>query len=216
MTDRFWKIGVASTLGVAAVAALFFGTLLAPRVSPAARSEPPVASSSGGSSDQSARIASLAREINRLQDDLAAQKRAAEERPATQLAASAEAETASPPPSDDELHRRRVAAFSEALEMELRDGRAAAQYESEVVQAVRDVGGLRVESIDCRTSICRIELQNLGDDARERLTQLMFKALRYGTYDFMSPDRRRTTSFVGMPGHPLPVADPEDLERFAE
>lgn len=216
MTDKLWKVGLASALGVAAISALFFGTLLAPRLSPAARPEVAVPPSPpAGADDQTARIAGLAREVNRLQADLAAQKRSIEEQREVAAAPAAAVEAPSPSISDEEMHRRRVAAFTETFEAEAKD-RSATEYESQVFEAVREVGGLRLQSIDCRTSICRLEFQNMGDDARERLTQLMFKALRYGTYDFMSPDRARTTSFVGMPGHPLPVANPEELERFAE
>jgi hypothetical protein len=72
-------------------------------------------------------------------------------------------------------------------------------------------GHSAIQAIECRATLCRVEIRHNDPSGRERFTDFLFGPLRYGAYDYVSEDGGKTIAFVGMPEHPLPMFAPDEL-----
>lgn len=154
------------------------------------------------------RVALLAREV----DDLRAQVQKAEldsHEQQTQEETSAPIPEKASPLSSEERQRRKVSFYSGRLESEVRDEQAAAEFEQKLEAGFAAVTHSSLDKVDCRSTMCRIEIIHVEPHARDRFHELILGSgpLKYGAFDYLdqegSGDVRRTVAFVGMPGHPL-------------
>jgi hypothetical protein len=169
-----------------------------------------------GDSRQDRRILELAREVQALRSRVSA--RAEEETAAANQHPSGAAE----PESDDtegdltslagpsetdltpaERRDQRVAFYASAHDAESRDRTAAPPFESSIASSVleNDLGS--VERVDCRSTICVLEIRHDDASDRDKLDALFLRGpLKFGAFDYVDEDGR-TIAYVGMPGHSL-------------
>lgn len=214
MAFRLKSLGVTGAVAAVVVAAALFAGLTSTTSS--ARVQAKSAATSEDESANSQQLEFLAREILALKAHVEAEKRKEPSSVPSSVtsAASPTPEHAPPdndqPASDAELHAHRVVSYASILGTEPRDSRVAADFEASVVEAFSKVKHSRLTQVDCRSTICKLEIRHEAPDGRQRFGEFLFGPLKYGTYDYLSDDGQATIAFVGMPGHPLPSVGPTD------
>lgn len=122
-----------------------------------------------------------------------------------------EESSAAPEMSASDLHENRVHTYTRRFNEEPREASAAAAFEEAITSVVDASGHSSMESVECRTSMCRLEIRHNDPSGRERFIDFMFGPLRFGAYDYLSEDGDKTIAFVGMPNHTLPKIDSDEL-----
>jgi hypothetical protein len=122
--------------------------------------------------------------------------------------------------ASDAYAERTLMHYAAAFESEGR-GLPAAEFERAVRDEVALTGHTSVNSVDCRSSLCRLVLRHDTPMARMRLSRLAASAtLGHGWHYHPSPeDELETIAFIGMPDHPLqppPLENPGDDAASAE
>lgn len=152
-------------------------------------------------------VKALRQEVARLRGAVEAAPHATESR-----IALAEAED----PADDERSRADTQRSAEAserqlvphyttrLESEVRDV-SARDFERTIRDEVALTEHTSVQSVDCRSTLCRLVLRHDTPIARMRLARLAAgSSLSYGWHYYPSDeDELETIAFIGMPDHPL-------------
>jgi len=113
---------------------------------------------------------------------------------------------------DEETADRRVALMTRVLTEESVDRGWARGAEDALGEAARspELSGSRVTALECRSTICRIDVEHESFRAAERWTAVF--ALRIATVSVRAMERRyhdaggvrRSTMFVARTGHRLP------------
>lgn len=154
------------------------------------------------------RVALLAREVDDLRAQVQKVEAGSQEQQAQEETSEASAEQA-PPLSSKERRERKVAFYSGRLELEARDEQAAAEFEQKLEQGFATISHSSLGKVDCRSTMCRIEIIHTEPNARDKLHELVLGSgpLKYGSYDYVDQEAggggTRTIAYVGMPGHPL-------------
>jgi hypothetical protein len=165
------------------------------------------------------RVETLEREIRRLAARVESLRREQQEATTAATASDPRAIDESPPSqrlSDHELHEQRVVFYGAALEGEPREARSARAFEASLTDRFAKSGHSSLERVDCRSTLCRLEIRHNGRASRAPFVDLLFGPLSFGAYYYPSEDAMRTIAYVGMPGHPLPMPTPAELDPFAE
>jgi len=116
--------------------------------------------------------------------------------------------------SDDEILRReteqreKVTTFYESrFESEAVDSSWAGGYEREIADVFAGdemFEGNRIEAVDCRGTLCRLEVAHESDTSRERMrTPWGAAPFAHGSFIRHYPERNATVIFLGREGHPF-------------
>ncbi|MBN1984028.1 MAG: hypothetical protein JW795_21035 [Chitinivibrionales bacterium] len=216
--NRKTLLGAIVGCGITAVVALeLSGSCSDADASPGKREEAPVLSQTCNMDSLFREVRELSREVRHLKSRLAKQETAQTlkcEPPATsQDANETELSESASLLSGLSVQEHRIASYSFAFNEEQRDGPAASEFEEKITQVVDESGNRLIETVDCRTTLCRLEIRhdNLSgvNQSTDSLLDLM---AQYGRFQYLSEDGEKTIAFVGMPNHPLPQLDVDDLE----
>lgn len=160
------------------------------------------------------RVAALAREIRRIERRLEDQQRNA---PAPSMDKSATTKTspdagvpkpARPQLTPEERHARRVDYYSSLLVSEGRDYQLAEEFEQKLNSTFENIEHSSLQSVDCRSTLCKIEIRHQTAGARRHLDELILRGpMKHGSFDYVTEDGMGTVMFAGLPGHPLPIDD---------
>lgn len=154
---------------------------------------------------ESAQVALLTRQVAQLREEV----QGAQAVPAlpvdsepNESSREIESETELSPKEKREI---RVTHYDQLLAAETRDAAAAGEFERTLDIGFSGVEHSSLEQVDCRTTLCRIEIRHNDRTGRERFGEFVLGSgpLKYGTFDYLSEDGERTIAYVGMPGHPL-------------
>jgi hypothetical protein len=161
-------------------------------------------------------------QIQAFADQLAALRRDLDSLPRSQpdQTVGAEAKDAPPvPPNEraqrseaerrqaaEESHLKAVKQLEGHLEREGRDPTWTSQLQDEVAMVLPAASGSTVESVDCRTNLCRVELAHQDKLARDRFTNEQSNSLHYEMDILLSPSGQgfRSTIFLARRGHKMP------------
>ena len=113
-------------------------------------------------------------------------------------------------------HEDRVAFYSDSFNEEARDESAAAEFEASISEAVNASGHSEIGEVDCRSTMCRLEVLHNDTSGRQRFAEFGFGPLRYGAYVYPTEDGQKTIAYVGMPNHSLPRFNASNRDVQAE
>ena len=113
----------------------------------------------------------------------------------------------------EEHHRQTYEIFANTLEAEKKDAQWSASVENQLAQsldAVKDK--LNTDEIDCRTTICRLEIGKLEGAQDDEVMEAIEMKMNWPgevnlTYD---PNTGRATVYLSREGHALPALSEED------
>jgi hypothetical protein len=199
-----WFYSLPLALGVLACTGAWLLREGAPAKSARATAAPSVASSSR----ENREIKELERRLRQLEANVEHPRASAVAAAAAPEPAVARPDPDPPPrPSAEERRANRLALYSSTLETEARDARAATEFESNVRSAVASAELGQVERLDCRSTVCVLEIRHADPRDRRKFEHLIVSGpLRFGTYDTVDA-QGRTIAYVAMPGHQLPTAE---------
>jgi hypothetical protein len=173
--------------------------------------------------DAEQKLSALEQEVRGLRTRVAAQERrlqlAKEQRAELDVSAAAlpaPEPRRSPAPSDEEAHARRTFVYQGRFESEPREAKAADEYEDALEAYLSDPLLGRLQSVQCRASMCRFEVRHTEPGQRVQLGARFGRGpLTQGGYDYLSEDETSTIAFVGMPGHALIMPDVSEDPRLS-
>lgn len=158
------------------------------------------------------RVARLVRKLERLEarvERLANDAVQPSDTPTSEAAdsdvGSDETDEATAPLSDPEVHERYRVAYDGALSAEARDATTANEFEARLHAAFASDSRRRLERVECRSTLCKLEISHQDPRHRTNLDDLHDGPLKYGSYSYWDEDAQRTMAFIGMPDHNLQV-----------
>jgi hypothetical protein len=180
-----------------------------------APAQPPAKSrvSTAEAQDNRADTQALARRVNALQDEvvrLRAESRAVASAPLVGAAPGEPADSAHAQrpmtPEEEAQHDAVLEQFyADLYAADVPDPGAARPFESSIAEAVAATGHSVLKSVECRATVCRLELKHTDPSGRARFYELAYGPLKYGWhFDASKTASDETIAIVGMPGHALP------------
>jgi hypothetical protein len=153
---------------------------------------------------ESPRLALLTREVDALRDrvdGVEANSGRRNQEPDADARDSDLAEEDNIPETPEEIRERKVSAYSGALQAEARDPVAAGEFERALEAGFREIQHSSLGKVDCRSTLCRIEISHLEPDAREKFSDFVLGSgpLKYGGFTYLSEDGETTIAYIRMP-----------------
>lgn len=136
---------------------------------------------------------------------------AAKPEPASRASAAQGAATETPTPeSPPSVVGPSVNEYALAFGKEGRDAVWAAAQEAELARAVSTVPGARTNAVDCRTTICRLEIVHDSGASMNTFTSPFLVALKMNRYSRLFETNQAaltTTAYITRDGYGSPKAD---------